>query len=360
LLSATNESEAERYLERLIEIVDPIIVGVIRRKLGCYPSRSRPAARAGSDFERLDEEVANNLSTDTIISLITRLRKSRLDYQNGIGTHAIGNFRGYAAITTNHLFDRYLRKVYPQRANLKDKLRLILNHDPRFSFWDGANGEQLCGLRQWQSERTFDYSTSLQQVRNEPRILGPAVLPDDEANLVEIIFRWVRHPVELDDLVNTVAELRGVREFVAITETQRPETGDSRIQDSPYNSEDHSPWHHIDASDPSPNEQLQWRENLHWLWTEVCLLPLDQRRVFILDCDVTLEFPREGIASLRMIATMLEMPAEQLAQLWKHLPLGDKAISKIFDVSLGLITKRRFDARRKLKRKKALKDDEEG
>jgi len=127
-LSAPNEAAAEQSLTRLLsEYADPVIRGVISRKLHLW--RSKGQAGPGGDAEDVPGEV--------LIKLLGRLRELRGDP----GANPIGNFQSYVAVVTYNVCHSYLRKKYPRRHLLKNRARYLMGTWSEFAVWEGDGPE---------------------------------------------------------------------------------------------------------------------------------------------------------------------------------------------------------------------------
>ena len=99
---------------------------------------------------------------------------------------------------------------------------------------------------------------------------------------------------------------------------------------------------------------LNERERLGAMWKEICELPLRQRTALLLNLRddqgaSALElFPLAGVAALPGIASALEMPARELAQLWNDLPLEDRRIAERLGITRQQVINLRKCARERL------------
>ena len=98
----------------------------------------------------------------------------------------------------------------------------------------------------------------------------------------------------------------------------------------------------------TPRDDITWKENLAWLWSEICLLRPNQRCAFLLHLDDIREFDLHGIATVRTIAFALGIPAEDFASLWNKLPLDDKAIALRLGANRQQVINARKNARGRL------------
>jgi hypothetical protein len=165
--------------------------------------------------------------------------------------------------------------------------------------------------------------------------------PHELAETVAAIFNYIGHPVEFDELVTSLASLLG-------------------ISDQPIESlaEDDD----AVASVPNLNEPDQaWRTEkrmfLQRLWEELELLPRNQRAALLLNLKessgfgcITL-FPATGVATLRQLASALEMTADSLAELWNELPLEDSKIAEILSLTRQQVINARKSGRERLTRR---------
>ena len=80
--------------------------------------------------------------------------------------------------------------------------------------------------------------------------------------------------------------------------------------------------------------QVERRLYLERLWSEICQLPPRQRVALLLNLrdasgrDVLSLFPLTGVAALGRIAAVLDLPMDEVAELWKELPLDDLSIAR--------------------------------
>jgi hypothetical protein len=146
---------------------------------------------------------------------------------------------------------------------------------------------------------------------------------------------------DLNELINLIAEARGIRE----SWQGRAATDDSPIELLP----DQTTW--------TPLAGLEQRQYLEQLWREVQELPLRQRTALLLNLhddrggDALDLLPRTGIATIREIARSLEMAPRTLAALWPDLPLDDLQIAAQLGLSRQQVINLRKAARARLGRR---------
>ncbi|HYY41643.1 MAG TPA: hypothetical protein VE775_02855, partial [Pyrinomonadaceae bacterium] len=136
LVARDERAESAALAELVAAHVAPVVRSILGLKLQFYASQS---ARKFShpDFE----EVYN----DVHLHLLRRLRALKADPSG----KPISNLRSYVAAVTRTTCDEYLRRKYPQRRYLKDKLRYQLTTRGEFALWESAEGAWLAGLAGW-------------------------------------------------------------------------------------------------------------------------------------------------------------------------------------------------------------------
>src|ERR1700722_13049419 len=133
-LHASGE-DAERSLAMLLSgETDRTIRAIVARTL-CGASNSPRSQSLETDDVR----------ADVMLHLLERLRRMK--------THAdqntIENFPAYVASLAYRTCYTHLRRLYPQRARLKNRLRYALTYDPDLTIEQDALGIWRCGLTAW-------------------------------------------------------------------------------------------------------------------------------------------------------------------------------------------------------------------
>jgi hypothetical protein len=262
---------------------------------------------------------------------------------------AIGDLRGYVAVISYHSCYEYLRLKYPQRHNLKNKLRYLLTHQPGLALWEDESGDLVGGFAVWRERsKTQTRSDRLGRLLVDPEATlqsAPHVdfQSDNPAELAAAIFNHTNHPVELDDLVEIVGTLWGVKD-----NPEKPRAGDKELDQ----------FARVADQRADVVAEVEQRLFLKWLWEEICLLPVRQRIALLLNLrdekggGVAALLPSAGIASLRQIAAALEMEAEDFARLWPRLPLDDSSIAGLLGCARQQIINLRKCARERLARRR--------
>jgi hypothetical protein len=344
-LDATDEAECRRCLERLIgDHAEPIIRGILR---GRY---SLPRQRSYSGPQSLNEQEAEDVRSDVVALLLSRLH----DVKANGAEEAIRDFGAYVAVTVHRECDRQLRRKFPQRWKLENRLHYLLTHQRSFGVWSPEGGRRTCGFAAWQDHKPVNRSRSLQQLRDHPEVFVERALRHenpakvDPAALVAAIFDWVSGPLELDELVNIVADLWGVKPAPAPPRQsdEGPDDAAERIPDPRV----------------SVEIEVEQRSYLQLLWGEIRELPPRQRAALLLNLTdghgrgVIALFPLTGVATIAQIAESLGIRAGQFATLWNLLPLEDAAIAQLLGLTRQQVINLRKVARERLGRRMRIND----
>ena len=203
----------------------------------------------------------------------------------------------------------HLRRLYPQRARLKNRLRYALTYDPDLSIEQDAFGIWRCGLTEWAEHQPEEADPKItQEFRNQPGAFARGAIPD-----------FADQHLGIADAVKALLE----RVAQPISHT------------------------------------LMYRQYLSHLWDEVCELPINQRIAILLNLrddegrSALPMLPPTGIATIRRIAEVLNIPALELAALWPELPLDDARIAERLALKRQQVINLRKSARERLGRRMA-------
>jgi RNA polymerase sigma factor (sigma-70 family) len=315
-LQTTEELQAQSLLAQVVTVyAEPIIKKVIHSKLGF-----------SSTFSRSEAE---DVHSDATLNLLARLKECKADPQN----KAINDFRNYAAVTAYRACYEYLRRKFPERHKLKNRLRYLFHHNDEFALWEDHEGKLLCGLAGWQDRRErgggqITEFLSSQQAR--------------QANLAEIlrlVFNRCHAPIEIDELVTLVADRLGIVD----APTKSNASLDALTQ--------------MPDSRPDTAQQLDQRLHLQKLWMEICALPVRQRTALMLNLKdergrgcIAL-FQLTGIATMRQMAAVVEMTIEEFTGIWNELPMEDAKIADLLTLTRQQVINLRKSARERLARR---------
>ena len=337
-LQARNETESESLLARLVyEYADPVIKGILKRKLG--------VSLTPADWSYKNQNALEMVG-DIHALLLAHLH--RLKRQPDVTS--ITNFRGYVAIKTYSAFNAYLRRKHPRRWRLKNRLRYLFSHQPAFALWEGADGEWLCGLQSWRRCAKEAFSVQHQGQLSEYLLSAENLRLSDDlseggdpTHALLSLFNTVGCPVELDELVNGIAEIYRITEPIESSALGVEETGGV----------------YEELADPRASVDLTFDQRLYLerLWGEILQLPTRQRAALLLNlrdaqgAGVLALLPLIGVASLEAIARALEMAEGQLSKLWYDLPLDDAVIAKLLGGTRQQVINLRKAARSRLRRR---------
>jgi hypothetical protein len=308
-LLAASGAETDREIERLILVeVRPIVNAILTRYV-------RRATLLEDDVEELTGAI------DLI--LLKTLRALRNGCHETI--HDLGK---YAAALTYNAIGALLRQRYPERANLKNRVRYALTHDTRLAMWNADRGP-AGGLRQWKAE-----AEALDEVPPETSV-GRAAAGESHAEALVEIFTGVRQPVLVEALVDF---LQGAWDVPSVAR-ELPLSRDSA------------------AGAPDAAARLEDLDFTRALWSEIRELRPLQRKALLLnlrydgDLDILPVLILLGVARLAEIAQVLELSEAELMAVWKELPLEDARIAEMLGVTRQQVINLRKSARERLARR---------
>jgi RNA polymerase sigma factor (sigma-70 family) len=327
LLVEGNDDPAGELLAQLINVhADPVIKGVIRFKLRL------------SSYSATQRAESDDIYQEVLLQLLAQLQK----FRKLPTAHPIADLRGMAAVIAHRTCARWMRRQFPERHALKNRLHYLVTRQRGFALWQNADGQLIAGFALWQDEKKTQSRRTL-DLESLPSHIRPPKggKPQDLADTIAAIFNHVQHPIEFDDLVTAVASLVG-------------------ISDQPIESlaEDEDQVASVpDVAEPDPAWRIEKRMFLQRLWEEIEQLPRNQRAALLLNLKessgfgcITL-FPATGIATLRQLAAAVEMSAEKFAELWNDLPLEDTKIAELLGLTRQQVINARKSGRERLTRR---------
>lgn len=267
---------------------------------------------------------ASDVRSDVIVRLVTRLHRLAEDPSSG----AISNLHDYVDFTVHNAIVQHLRRSHPLHSRLRTRVRYILTHTLGLALWDSDS--TLCGLAAW--------STRRDAVPVSPPMGVIASASEDARELRRTITDMLKRsggPVTFDALVLELATALPLADEPFVPTTAAPECTDA----------------------PNPIACLENRQYLELLWREIVQLPVRQRRALLLQLrlengeSVAHLLPVFGIADAETLAAVLEMPLEELLDLWNDLPLPDQRIATMLDITRQQVINLRKSARERLARR---------
>jgi hypothetical protein len=271
----------------------------------------------GARFRRssLSGDHQDDLRAEILLKLVSRLRRLARAPQ----TSPVHRFTDYVAVVTFNTFDDFVRRAFPERTKLRNRIRYVLRHDERFALW--PRGEVLlCGLREWE-----DQPGPFRMDSDAMSVLGG----DDLGIVLEDLFEQASAPLELEWVVSRLATAQlPSHDRGTFVRTLR-----------------------------APGEDLENLQSLEHLWSEIRTLPVKQRIALLLSArdtageSVTRYLPTTGIATIRQIAEVLELEPLRFAELWPELPLEDERIAALLEMTRQQVINLRRSARDRLSRR---------
>ena len=189
--------------ESLVQEVEPVIRGIIRRKLRITldPADGRRENQNGLE-----------LFGDVWVKLLQEAR-----------TDAIRNIRSYAAVIAYHACSEYFREKYPARSSLRNRIHYFLTHHPEYAVWESEDGDLVGGFVFWRDQK-IEPATADKLSNLAPGASAKPVERMDSGNwdtLFDSVFETLAAPAELDELVNAIAPLVGSVDAVEADKKRR-------------------------------------------------------------------------------------------------------------------------------------------
>ena len=330
-VEAKDEAQVDQCLTKLIdEHARPVVREILGSTLQFHLDRTG-AGRSSQD--------AGDLLNDILVSLISRLRHIRHDPLE----HGIADFRSYVASTAYNACNLYLRRKFPRRSRLKNRLRYLLSHDSDFALWMSEGSGLLCGFAIWRGRNAHAPGGFLEKIRQDPgewvQTVGLTNVGTDRADLTRllgVLFERSARPLRLDDLVNVVAEICHEKDLPdEPLETVTPQAAPASTFDT----------------------VLEQQHTLARLWDEVCQLPLRQRIALLLNFrdtrgqELLSLMPHTRTATIEQIAVALDFPLAEFLKVWNDLPLDDLEIARRLGATRQQVINLRKCARERLERR---------
>ena len=307
MLQASDEDSRRHELERLVlDYAQPTIETVMAR----FATSERALRR---------DEREDVVSTVTL-RLVRKLQAAEQD--------AIGDFENYVATLTYHTIYDFMRRRFPERTRLKNRIRYLLEHDRRFAMWRNADAI-LCGLKRWEGRTDVCDDAAIGRDAATPAMLDDT-RPHDA---VAAIFAHTGGPLHLETLVRTLADLWQV------TEARVDGFADNVV------------------ALPSHAAQHETRQFLEILWREIGRLQPSHRAALLLnlrDADgvnAVALFVLVGVARFEEIAAAIGVEVGELETMWGSLPLDDQTIAARLNLTRQQVINLRRSARERLARR---------
>ncbi|MFP5262416.1 MAG: hypothetical protein ACLGJB_10980 [Blastocatellia bacterium] len=333
-LDEADESSRDQLLEELIcRYARPVIRRVIASKLNL--NRSHYGIVEWQDQDDVGEEV--------VVQLVRRLCLIRSG-----DAALLGSFESYVAAAAYNECNNYLRRKYPARARLRNRLRYVLSHHKQLAIWQPERREWLCGFASWRNQQpSRRASDRLRQLRADPGSINyvpnSAQQQQDVLRVVKATFEFVGTPITLDDLIDIVSDILGIKDKAARSEP-----------DEQLNGAADDAW--VDTESLF-TERIDKQAYLKQLWKEICELPSEQRAALLLNLkdgegsDITTALVSSGVTTISEMAEALALSVEVFLELWNKLPLSDEEIAARLGVRAQRVSSQRQSGRRRLSRR---------
>jgi len=307
----------------LLEEVAPVVAKVIRLRLRGIPSAE-----------------ADDLKQNVLVKLLQWLRRPASERAQ------VQDFVGFAARTAHNECHNYLREKAPARLRLKHNLRNLLTKHTDFAVWKIHN-QTLCGFAAWEGmgprlqpppafEPRCESNTEV-----EIQCSSLSREATSTARLATEIFRHSGRPIELDDLVDLVARLKGI--CTTSLEESLP-NDDVAKENSPY------------MVEARCDESLAIRELLACVWEQVLRhSPLQRRAYFYTSEDergdsLLIRLLSENVVTVRQLCAGLELSRAELISVLEQLPMTVAAAAKEIGAPTYQISNWRYRIKAALRR----------
>ena len=328
LLTEASDEQADELLSQVITThAEPVIKGVIRFKLRLNSYRETQRAEA------------DDIHQEVVLQLLAQLQR----FRKLPAGHPISDVRGMAAVIAHRTCARWMRRQFPERHALKNRLHYLLTRQRGLALWD-EEGKSLAGFGVWQKEnrraRAARHLSEVEALPNHIRILK-SEKPQELSDAVATILNYVGGPVEFDELVSAIAAIQGISDQPIETLAEDEDAGALMAA----------------TSEPDQAWRMEKRMFLQRLWEELQHLPLNQRSALLLNLKdpsgfgcITL-FPATGIASVRQLAAALDISPDKFAEVWNDLPLEDTKIAELLGLTRQQVINARKSGRERLARR---------
>lgn len=311
-LIRADEASVEPEIEQLIVSV-------------AWPLIERIAAHYTGPRRVLPGHEAEDVMATVGLRLLDKLRRTR-----SAPGESIQNVEKYVSTLTHNVINDHLRRRFPLRARLKNRLRYILTHDARFDLWKVPGG-LACGLREWSGS-----PNPLTSVPIEADAATRAMRDRDRpADALRALFDAIGKPVGLEALIHFIAAIWHIVDLGTV------DLADRNVADR----------------DESVTQKMERREFLGALWREIQELQPMQRKALLLNlresanADGISLLVLTGTAHFDEIAAALGMSVDRLSAIWNKLPFDDLQIGELLNITRQQVINLRGSARARLQRR---------
>ena len=138
LLAEASDEQVDALLSQLITVhAEPVIKGVIRFKLRLNSYRETQRAEA------------DDIQQEVVLQLLAQLQRFR-KLPSG---HPISDVRGMAAVIAHRTCARWMRRQFPERHALKNRLHYLMTRQRGFALWQDQDGKLVAGFEVWREQK---------------------------------------------------------------------------------------------------------------------------------------------------------------------------------------------------------------
>lgn len=338
------DADDEEYKVLLGEVIkqhaEPLIDKILGSKLSVY-HRGYADRSEATDVEDLHSEAVFRL-----IRCINQMRFEPVDY-------GIKDLPKFVSKITFNVYNHYLRLKYPLRHGLKKKISYLVKSRSQFDLWIEKK-DKVAGFASWKNVVFLQSdSKALAELAANRNVFMSSKLEGQSPSgmplelLLNRLFEWAGHPIEIDALVKAVADLLEIKDHPNVDWVDGLNSIRHGEQKLGYSTADQT----------DKIKQIELCEYLVLLWREIKELPLRQRRALLLNLrdekgdGLISSLSLCGIASPPEVAEVLEMGKEELVEIWNNFPLKDAAIAEMLGVTNQQVINLRKAARERLARR---------
>ena len=320
ILAANDRLLSSLVLARTPEERDDAMETIVREH--AHPLIELVLSKHRRSGDVLRPQDLEDIGATAVLRLVARLQRLTFDEEASIASLA-----DFTAMLTHNALNDAMRRRFPERTRLKNRITYVLMRDARFRTWSGPEGT-ACALasastigRPMELDDDVDQSLRAQ--------LDPDRLPDA---LAMILLR-AGGPLRVNDVVRFLAEAWQIRDV------------------------EPQPIHDVAAGGLSPAARAEERNFLAVLWSEIGEMRDAQKAALLLNLrdseggNALALLLVVGIATFDQIAAALRMTAEELAAIWNDLPLADLVIAERLQLSRQQVINLRQAARARLGRR---------
>ena len=256
------------------------------------------------------------------------------------------DFLSYVGAIADIACTDFFRERYPVRARLYKAIRDSLNN-PKFVIWKVAErraGEWLAGLANSpHGDPSHDAAVTSFRDQREALTERLSSIGDVQGmrtiDLLRAVLEMAGKPIRVTDLVDLIAELRGIRDYPPVS----LESGET------------SNWLGLSDSTARIDSILEMREPLICFWTALRALPRKELSAYLLYArdasgeDLISLLIWAKVASAKQIAAQLGIPLERFENIFQRgLPLDNESIAMELDIRIDRVYRLRHRAGKRL------------